>query len=281
MNTSPDIRITGLYTYPVKSCGRLVHDSFVLDERGPLNDRRWMVVDVVDGFLTQRENPKMALVQPSFKGGQLVLSAPGMGSIEIPEGEKGKRRLLVGVWRDECEAVDEGADAAQFLSEHLGQNVRLVRMADDEFRAVDPNFARSIAQVGFADGYPMLMISEASLADLNEHLVARGKETVPMTRFRPNIVIAGCEAFAEDEWRQVSVGDIPLDIVKACARCVQTTVDQQTGTRPDVKEPLATLATYRTVAHGAIFGQNIIHRAMGTLHVGDAVEVVEVVEPAR
>ncbi|MBC7811774.1 MAG: MOSC domain-containing protein, partial [Burkholderiales bacterium] len=145
----------------------------------------------------------------------------------------------------------------------------------DEFRAVDMNFARSIAQVGFADGYPMLMISEASLVDLNEHLTARGKDTVPMTRFRPNIVIAGCEAFAEDDWQQVRVGDIPLDVVKGCARCVTTTVDQQTGTRPDVKEPLATLASYRTVAHGAIFGQNLIHRAMGTLRAGDTVNITE------
>jgi len=275
MSAASDIRITGLFTYPIKSGGRLVHDTLSIDERGPLNDRRWMVVTDDYEFLTQRENPKLALVQPSFKDGQLVLNGLGLDSIDITAGEAGKRRKLVFVWRDECEAVDEGDQPAQWLSEFLGQNVRLVRMADDEFRAVDMNFARSIAQVGFADGYPMLMISEASLVDLNEHLTARGKDTVPMTRFRPNIVITGCEAFAEDTWRQVHVGEIPLDVVKACARCAIPSVDQATGTRPDVKEPLATLAAYRTIGHGAIFGQNLIHRAMGTLRVGDTVNITE------
>jgi uncharacterized protein YcbX len=191
----------------------------------------------------------------------------------VPLEAGGQRRNVV-VWKDTCDGVDTGDETADWLRQVLGIPARLVRIADDFQRQTSTTHTDTPGEVGFADGYPLLFISEASLDDLNSRLTARGKAPVPMNRFRPNVVIAGCEPFAEDTWRQVVIDGIGFDIVKPCARCVITTVDQVMGETPDVREPLATLATYRRGANGgAMFGQNVIHRGRGTLRIGDTVEV--------
>jgi uncharacterized protein len=135
-------------------------------------------------------------------------------------------------------------------------------------------YASENTPVGFADAFPLLIVSEASLDELNRHMIERGKDPVPMTRFRPNIVVSGVEAFAEDSWRTVQIGDVTIDVVKPCARCVTTTVDQLTGTIPDVAEPLGTLNTFRKHNGKVMFAQNAIHRAPGVLKVGNAVKPV-------
>jgi uncharacterized protein YcbX len=267
--------VSALYTYPIKSCAGLTHKTISFDSRGPLWDRRWVVTDSDGMFYTQRELPMMALIQPTFADNALMLNAPGMNSIRIPLQAERPAPRQVKVWRDTCEAWDEGDALAQWFSDYLKVDVRLLRMTDDYYRVVDKNYAPYRAQVGFADAYPALIVSESSLDDLNQRLIERGNEAIPIRRFRPNIVITDSDAYAEDTWREAQIGTMTFDIVKACARCVLTTVDPDTGTVPNVAEPLATLNTYRKQERGVMFAQNAIHRAPGVLHVGDVVNVVE------
>lgn len=269
------MHVSALYTYPIKSCGRLSHTAVNFDQRGPVWDRRWVVTDSDGMFYTQRELPPMALIQPLFTDDTLLLTAPGMSDIRVALDVERAGTHAVRVWKDTCEAWDEGDQLAQWFSDYLKVDARLMRMTDDHKRTVDRTYAPYDATVSFADGYPALIISEASLADLNQRLIERGSEALPMSRFRPNIVIANSEAYAEDTWREAQIGNMTFDVVKACARCVMTIVDPATGTIPDKAEPLATLNTYRKHTRGVMFGQNSIHRAAGTLKVGDVVTVIE------
>jgi uncharacterized protein YcbX len=229
-----------------------------------------MVIEAASGlFFTQRELPRMALIRPDVANGALRLDAPEMTPLAARVAAEGPTRDVM-VWRDRCPAVDQGDDVAAWLSDFLQQRCRLVRMADAHTRRVDPVYAvREADQVGFADGYPFLLISEESLADLNGRLAA----PLPMNRFRPNIVVRGGTPYAEDRWRRIRVGAVELHLVKACARCAITTTDQQTAMVS--REPLATLATYRRGERGVLFGQNAIHTSQGAIRVGDPVEVVD------
>jgi uncharacterized protein YcbX len=269
------MHVSALYTYPIKSCAGLTHQTINFDNFGPAWDRRWVVTDSDGMFYTQRELPAMALIQPAFEAGCLKLTAPGMNPISVMlEAERPQPRI-VKVWRDTCEAWDEGDALAQWFSDYLKVDARLTRMTDTYYRAVNKDYAPYPAQVGFADGYPALIVSESSLDDLNQRLIERGHEALPMKRFRPSIVIADSAPFAEDTWREAQIGTMTFDLVKACARCVMTTVDPATGTIPNPAEPLATLNTYRKQERGVMFAQNAIHRAAGTLNVGDVVNVIE------
>jgi uncharacterized protein YcbX len=260
----------------VKSCAALAHHEISFDARGPTWDRRWMVATPAGVFLTQREHPRLAVAQPTLDTDQLRLRTPGGSELRVPLRHEPGEARRVRVWEDECEAWDEGDEAARFFSDHLGIPARLVRMADTFIRPVDPSYAPRPAQTGFADAFPLLVLSEASLEELNRRIVGRGCAPVPMSRFRPNVVLAGCPAFAEDEWKAVRVGGMTLDLVKPCARCVTTTVDQARGEVPDRTEPLATLATFRRSGEGKVlFGQNAVHRAPGRLVVDDAVTPLE------
>jgi uncharacterized protein YcbX len=271
-----NLHIAALYTYPIKSCAGIQHDQIELDARGLHHDRQWMVVDETGKFVTQREVSQMALIQPSMTDDELVLTAPEMSPFRVPLAQQGSVTREVVVWKDICQAVDMGDAAADWFSRVMNMPVRLVRIADDFVRPTSTEYTPIAGETGFSDGYPLLFISGGSLEDLNERLIARNKAPVPMNRFRPNIVIGGSEPYAEDTWQQVYIGDIPFDVVKPCGRCVTTTVDQAVGTSPDVREPLATLATYRRGANGgAMFGQNVIHRGCGLLRVGDAITVRE------
>lgn len=268
------VQVSALYTYPVKSCGGIAHDRIDLVARGLRDDRRWMVTDPAGKFITMREAHRMALIQPTLTDDELILTAPDLPPLHIPlAGEHGQRREVV-VWRSTCVGVDEGEAAADWFSRAMGVPARLVKMADDHQRLTAADYTDTPGEVAFADGYPILFISEASLADLNDRLAARGKSPVPMARFRPNVVLAGSDAYAEDSWSQVEIGGVTFEVVKPCARCVMTTVDPATATQPDPAEPLATLATYRRTEKGAMFGQNVIHRGLGALAVGDTVRVV-------
>lgn len=269
--TGPILR--SIFTYPIKGCAALSHTQIELDSFGLTGDRRWMIADADGVFLSQRERPALARIQPTFEGGGLRLSAPGMPEIRVLAEPATRQARKVVVWDDTCDAFDEGDELARWLGDYLHVAARLVRMADSFARQVDTRFAQSGTQTAFTDGFPVLIVSEASLDELNRRLVERGCDPVPITRFRPNLVIGGCGAFAEDSWHTVQIGRLTLDVVKPCARCVVTTVDQATGTVPDVAEPLATLNTFRKQGSKVMFAQNAIHRAPGTLTAGDEVVI--------
>lgn len=263
------VRVTSLFYYPVKSCRGIAVDAATLDRRGIVDDRRFMIVDEWGRFVSQRSHPRLALVDVRIDGDQLLFAAPGTNSVAIPIVRAGATRTVV-VWADQCEAIDQGSEAARWLSDFLGSNVELVRLDDGFTRSVDPTYAvRSTDEVGFADAYPLLVIGEESLDDLNTRLA----EPVLMNRFRPNVVVRGGGPYAEDRWRRVRFGEVSASIVKPCARCSTTTVDQETGARG--KEPLRTLATYRfDPERDVLFGQNVVHAGPGTIRIGDAVEIL-------
>lgn len=260
--------VSALNVYPVKSCAGIALDQAEVGRRGILYDREWMVVQAASGlFLTQREYPRMALVRTALTNNALHLSIDGGNAVTVSFEQEGPRREVV-VWRSRCTAVDQGDEVAVWLSEALGYPCRLVRMAPDNVRHVNPAFARRPNdQTGFADGYPFMLIGQASLDDLNTRLPT----PLPMNRFRPNIVVAGSTPYAEDGWRRIQVGEFGLDTAKPCVRCAITTTDQ--GTAMVGKEPLTTLATYRRGPDGVLFGMNLIHDGPGVLRVGDSVQV--------
>ena len=260
-----------LYVYPVKSLRGIALDRVSLDERGVRHDRRWMVVDDDDVFITQREAPRMALVDVALGPDALLLRAPGTEPLRVPlEGEGPAAHVRI--WRDTVDSVRVSPEADAWLSAFLERPCRLVHMPDSSRRVVNPQWVERERIVGFADGYPLMLIGAGSLEDLNQRLVARGGAPVPMRRFRPNIVVADSAPFAEDRWLHVRIGSIDVDIVKPCERCTITTVDIATGEKG--VEPLRTLSTYRKVGSNVLFGQNAVHRRAGSIAVGDPVAVV-------
>jgi uncharacterized protein YcbX len=262
------IHLTGLYVYPIKSCGGIAVEEWDVDERGLRHDRRWMLVDEIGHFMSQRRYPRMALIGVRIEPGGLLVSAPGMPSLQVPFRPPDGKPLLTSIWEDLVESLPVGDEADRWFSGFLGVRCRLVHLPDESVRPVGPDYGRAGDRVGLADGFPFLLISSASLADLNTRL----EHALPMNRFRPNLVVGGCEPFAEDGWKQVRIGPITLRVVKPCARCAITTVDQRTAATG--REPLRTLAKFRRSGTKVLFGQNLIHDETGTLRTDDPVEVV-------
>lgn len=254
------MHISGLFLYPIKSGAAQAVDSWELDDRGLKHDREYMVVDENGLFLTQREVPKLALVAAELGSPDIVTTPIGAVPAEL-----GRPRDVV-VWEHRGQAVDCGDPVAQLLSAFLGRTCRLVMAGPQLGRRSDDGGSG----LGFADGYPLLLIGEASLAALNDRLAT----PLPMNRFRPNVVVSGSAGFEEDEWLHIELGAVPVDVVKPCLRCAITRVDQATGIRGD-GEPLRTLGQFRKVKGGVQFGQNLVHRGVGTLSVGDEVTVRE------
>jgi uncharacterized protein YcbX len=262
------LRLTGLTIYPIKSARGIPLVESEVDQFGLRHDRRWMVVNPSGEFLSQRTHPRLALIAPVIDGETLRIMAPEMPPLELPLHPKDIVRSRVAVWRDFCPASWLGDNAAGWFSEFLDCACSLVHMSDSVIRPADPVFAPPGTRVSFADGFPFLLISEESLADLNRRLA----QPLPMNRFRPNLVVAGGGPYAEDGWQRIEIGGIPIRVVKPCARCVVTTTDQATGERG--KEPLRTLATYRNRGGEVMFGQNALHERPGRLGVGDPVVIL-------
>lgn len=258
------LRLSGLNIYPIKSARGIALDECDVDQFGLRYDRRWMVVDHNGQFLTQRNHPRLALVVPNIRDGVLQIDAPGMPALELPVKPATSVLTRVTVWRQTCDATWVGETAAGWFSDFLGSACSLVYMDDEVVRPTNPAFAPGF-RVSFADGYPFLLISEASLDDLNRRLA----EPLPMNRFRPNLVVAGGQPYQEDGWTRIRIGEIALRVVKPCERCVITTTDQTTAERG--KEPLRALATYRKRDGEVMFGQNAVHQNTGHLRVGDSV----------
>lgn len=263
------ITVRSLHIYPVKSCRGIDLDRAEVAETGFRHDRRWMVVDGDGVFLSQREHPALATVTTRMEPGRLILEHEGRSSLEIDPETIGAGRRSVNVWKDWVDAVSEGAEAAEWFSSLLGMPCELVRQPRGGIRRVDPDFASPGDRVAFADGYPFLLISCASVDELNHRL----ETPVPADRFRANIIIDGCRAHAEDAWPAITIGEVEFLLAKPCARCVVITTDQQAGTRHT--EPLMTLAGYRQFDGKILFGQNLLHRGLGTVRVGDEVRVLE------
>jgi len=259
--------VSELCIYPIKSCRGIDAQQALLDQRGFKFDRRWMIADQSGKTLTQREYPRLSLILVEQTADGLTLDAPGMPALRIPLMLKSKPIFQVDIWGDAVGAMQAEKSSGDWISSFLGVSCQFVYMPDDSFRPVDPRYAIQNAQVSFVDAFPILLISEASLADLNSRL----QSPLPMNRFRPNIVVAGCTPYEEDSWKRIQIGSINIHVVKPCIRCATTIVDQLTGIRG--KEPLQTLATYRNNNGEVWFGQNLIHENLGELHVGDVVTV--------
>lgn len=244
--------LTGIYIYPVKSLGGIALESTALTAKGPQWDRRWMLVDENYRFLSQRELPQMTLLEVRLSDGQLQVADRRGGrsvleiALEPPEGSS----VTVTIWNDQCEAVPVSALADRWFSEALGRKCQLVYMPDESFRPVDPDYSVGAESVSFADGFPYLIIGEASLTDLNERLPA----PIEMLRFRPNLVFSGGEPFEEDHWQAFTVGNAHFRAAKPCARCQIPTIDLQTGVGG--KEPTRTLAGFRRQGNKIMFGMN-------------------------
>ncbi len=265
--TEPNIAT--LTVYPVKSMRGTNLQSAVLDDMGICWDRRWMVIDENSRFLTGRQQPLLLTIQPQLTNdGLLSLHFPDGTRLNVAPAATGKPRIPVTIWKDQVMATPLDTTCDHVLRNYLGQDCRLVFIESDEIRQVDLEFANPGERTGFADGFPLLLISEASLDDLNSKLV----EPLPMRRFRPNLVVEGCAAFAEDNWRDIRINGLAFAVVKPCSRCVMTTVDQETGEKLG-KEPLRTLMKYRRQGNKVMFGQNVIHRGRGEIKIGDTVEV--------
>ena len=278
------MQISEINIYPIKSLRGISLDSAVVEERGLQFDRRWMLTDLTGKFLTQREFPRMARLSVWIEedGTGIGVAAASFGDVFIPfEPDTGDRRQVT-IWQSVCEGEVYGGALNEWFSDVLGTDCQLVHMPDDTRRSVNPRFDRGDDIVSFADGYPLMVISEASLDNLNSRLAER----LPMNRFRPNLVVTGAEAFEEDGWERVHIGDAAFRSTKPCERCVITTVDQARG-EFDGKEPLKTLASYRMAkdvipdvydslgvgANAVLFGQNLIAETVGaSIKVGDQLE---------
>ena len=265
-----DATVSALFIYPVKSCRGIALETSAVEARGLANDRRWMIVDDQDLFVTQRSEPRLAQVEVALESDAVVLRAPDLPALRLPRSQPGaSARRRVTVWKDEVDALDCGDDARQWMTRWLGSPASLVYMPDDVRRPVKPAYSLPSDSVSFADGFPLLVASTASLDDLN----ARLDRPLPMDRFRPNVVVTGTPAWDEDAWRRIQVGPIPIRIPKPCDRCVITTTDQRTGERG--VEPLRALAAFRRWDGKVFFAQNGVPDLAGSIAVGDPVTILD------
>jgi uncharacterized protein YcbX len=251
------VTLTGLFVYPVKSCRGIALDEAVLTARGLEHDREWVIVDDTGAFLTQRQHPRLALIETELTAKALRLRVPGLAGIEVPLAVRVMPRRRVRVWRHECDALDEGDTAADWLTAFLGQPVRLVRFDPAHQRLSNTEWTGGLAAENrFSDGYPLLVLSEESLNELNRRIGA--PVPLPLDRFRANLVIRGAGPHAEDFARSLTTSGVELRLVKPCVRCRITATNQRTAGVG--KEPLRTLALYRHDEQlgGVTFGMNAI-----------------------
>ncbi|MGW2424755.1 MOSC domain-containing protein [Streptomyces sp. NPDC001709] len=269
--------VQSIRIHPVKAFRGHAPQEAVVEPWGLAGDRRWTLIDDGGKVVTQREQPRLALAAAEPEaGGGIRLSAPGLAPLTVsvpdPVGT-----VPVNVFGTKVEAVPAAAAAHAWCSAYLRAEVRLVHLDDPATRRpVDPEYALPGETVSFADGYPLLITTTASLDALNS-LIAEGAHAdegpLPMNRFRPNVVVTGTEAWAEDHWSRISVGEVLFRVAKASGRCVVTTVDQDTAARG--REPLRTLARHRKVGSRLIFGQNLVPLSPGTIRIGDPVRVLD------
>ena len=263
-----ELTLSEINIYPVKSFAGMGLETVQLDRFGPAADRRWMLVDKFGVAITQRDQPRLALVKTALSGGGLGLRfCDDQLQVAIPTAQA--KRRSVQVWGDHVNAVDAGDKAAHWLAERLERDCRLVYIPDDSVRLVDGIYASAGETVGFADAFPLLLISQASLDDLNNRL----ETPVPMNRFRPNLVVEGCEPFAEDGWKRIRVGEVEFELAKPCDRCVMPSINQETAEKDTQINRV--LASFRRRDGKIYFGQNLLYSGAGILRLSSPVEVIE------
>ncbi|KAF1054691.1 MAG: putative protein YcbX [Stenotrophomonas maltophilia] len=268
------IVLSQLYRYPVKSAAVEPLVEARLDALGLEGDRRWMVVEAANGrFLTQRLLPQMGRIEARWvvPGQSLRLRAPGREDLLVAMPGADDNLRGVTIWRESLRVPDAGDAAAAWLSDVLERPCRLVAMPDTRARQVDTAYARPGEQVHFADGFPLLLINQASVDDLS----SRVGRTLEVLRFRPNLLVSGADAYAEDGWNRLRIGEVLFRVVAPCSRCILTTLDPQSGARDPAREPLATLLKYRNVDGEALFGQNLVAENRGEIHSGMPVELLD------
>ena len=265
------MNLAAIHVYPLKGARGISLERAEALSGGIRHDRRFLLLDAEGAFVTQRSHPKLALVTTALTSEALAIGAPGTAAIEIPCAPvtAGAARRIVRLWDDDVEAVDVGGPVVELLSDFLDARCSLVFMPDDVLRPVEAPYGTPGDRVGFADAYPFLLATTASLAELNARLAA----PVPMDRFRPNLVIDGGAAYDEERYARVRIGALTFRMPKRCSRCQVTTVDQATAEVG--KEPLRTLASYRAVGNKVYFAQNLVPDGEGTLAVGDAAEYLD------
>lgn len=279
------MEISGINIYPIKSLKGIRLDRAIVENRGLKNDRRFMLIDVNNDLVTQREIHSLAMVYTRFVEKILEMSFDKERWFRIRDYFFENETIEVRVWNSFCDALVADDEINSLFSKRFETDLRLVRMPSATSRRINEAFNAGDDIVSFADGYPLLLIGESSLNDLNSRL----EEEILMDRFRPNLVVSGFEPFAEDSWKKIRVGNTIFRVTKPCARCVVTTIDQSTGVS-DVKEPLKTLATYRKSSdvfpndienfglgkNDILFGQNLVAENFGEeIKLGDHVEVLE------
>ncbi len=268
------IKLQDIYIYPIKSCAGIRVSQWPVTQKGLKYDRQWMIIDQNGQFLSQRKLPQMALIQPTVLDQQLALSAPKMEQIKFSIKTTDISEVIqTHIWQDQCRAKPVSTELDQWLSDFLKINSRLVCQDQNNIRQVDQRYAKPEDQVYFSDGFPFLIISENSLADLN----SRMPYSISMLRFRPNLVISGSPGFAEDYWRKIEIGEISFRLPKPCSRCPIPNINPKTG--KSSKETIKILNQYRRFNNQVYFGQNALHNESGQLSVGDPVKILQAGDP--
>ena len=266
------LKLSEIYIYPIKSLGGIHLDVANITTRGLENDRRFMLIDENGRFLSQREHPQLAIFQTKIENGFLKIThkkTEQILTINLSQNLQ-STPLSVTIWDDETTAIEVSSEASLWFTQALGIPTRLVYMPEESQRKIDAQYSLTGEEItSFSDGYPILIIGQSSLDDLNNRL----ENPVNINRFRPNFVFTHGEPFEEDAWHEFTIGNIRFFGVKPCARCIMTTIDQETGEKKG-KEPLLTLNKYRKAANKILFGQNVLISQLGTVSVGDDVTVV-------
>jgi len=273
------IKVSSLHIYPVKSTAGIHLSHAKVEELGLAFDRRFIVSDLSGQFITARTEPKLCLVQTNLIEQGLELSAPNMSTLTLSYDEFTSQYQKVTVWGDEVNGQLCSNDANSWLSDYLQRPCKLLFFGQESLRERKPNTDNS-RKLAFADGYPLLLISQGSLDNLNLHLTENQQQAVSMTQFRPNIVIDNCLPFAEDGWQHIRIGEVEFKVSKPCERCIFTTVNPQNGEKHPQQEPLRTLKAFRQTHDGEVlFGQNLIALNRGQIHQGDEITIISKQEP--
>ncbi|MFC6042795.1 MOSC domain-containing protein [Nocardioides hankookensis] len=268
--------LSAINRFPIKSCRGWSVDSAVVEPWGLAGDRRWMVVDEAGEVITAREANRLVLVHPEITADGLRLTAPDLPPLDVPTPDP-ETQVPVAIWGSQLTAATAGPEADAWFSKVIERSARLVHLDDPTRRPTSIEFSKPDDRVSFADGFPVLVATEASLAALNDEVLASSateREPLPMTRFRPNVVMSGTEAWEEDDWRRIRIGDAVFRAVKGCARCVLTTIDPETAVRE--KEPIRSLAKIRRWDGATWFGVNLVPDTPGVeIRVGDELAVLD------
>ncbi|MET1254414.1 MOSC domain-containing protein [Aliikangiella maris] len=270
MSANPKTFLSEISIYPVKSLSGIQLDEAKVETIGLQQDRTMMLIDENNVFITQRKYPELALLEVKLKHNTILIKSPKQQPIQISASDFQVTPLPVTIWKDNCYGCVASESINSWFSEYLGFTVKLVTYYHTNPRPTDVKYSKPGDIVSYADGYPVLVISSGSLADLNSRL----QQPVSMKHFRPNIVIDNCEPYAEDDWQQIRIGEVIFDAVKPCSRCILTTVNPQTGIKDPQQEPLKTLTQYRKFDSGIIFGKNLIPHSSGKIKLGDQLTII-------